>query len=203
MKKLVLVALSSFGLLACGGGAKISGSKEGAAQAFFAASSASSAGANRGTTPLDVTGSATWKCPEGGEASLSGFSLNVNTGGGQGASVNQSFTIKYSNCGAAKSSAGVAIYNGSFTVTQAVVTSASGASVDQTFKGRIEVLGAFTDFIEADVKQSVSVTGLSSSSGAVSMKLVGTIKTSEGTHTFNEDVNVTAGQIAVAAAANR
>ena len=96
--------------------------------------------------------------------------------------------------------AGVAIYNGSFTVTQAVIASSSGASVDQTFKGRIEVQGAFNDFIEADVKQSVSVTGLSSSSGAVSMKLVGTIKTSEGTNTFNEDVNVTAGgQIAVAA----
>lgn len=199
MKRIALIALSTLGLVACGGTAKIGGGKEGAAQAFFAASSASSAGANRSATPADITGSVSWKCPEGGEASLNGFSLNVNTGG-TGASVNQSFTIKYTNCGAAKSAAGVAVYNGSFTVTQSVITGAGGASVDQTFKGRIEVQGAFNDFIEADVKQQVAVTSLSSTGGMVSMKLVGTIKTSEGTHTFNEDVNVQAGgQIAVSA----
>ncbi|MBE2248031.1 MAG: hypothetical protein IAE78_00700 [Myxococcus sp.] len=200
MKRIALIALSTLGLVACGGTAKIGGGKEGAAQAFYAASSASSAGANRMGQPLDVTGSVTWKCPEGGEASLNGFTLNVNTGGGQNATVNQSFTIKYTNCGAAKSAAGVAIYNGSYTVTQAVVTSASGASVDQTFKGRVEVQGAFNDFLEVDVKQSVTVSALSSSSGTVSMRLVGTITTSEGANTFNEDVNVSAGgQIAVAA----
>lgn len=203
MKRIALIALSTLGLVACGGTAKIGGGKEGAAQAFFAASSASSAGANRSATPADITGSVSWKCPEGGEASLNGFSLNVNTGGG-GANVNQSFTITYRNCGAAKSAAGTAVYNGSFTVTQAVIAGAGGASVDQTFKGRIEVQGAFNDFIEADVKQQVSVTGLSSSGGMVAMKLVGTIKTSEGTHTFNEDVNVQAGgQIAVSAAASK
>jgi len=108
MKRIALIALSTLGLVACGGTAKIAGGKDGAAQAFFAASSAASAGANRSAAPLDVTGSATWKCPEGGEASLQGFSVNVNTGGGTGATVNQSFTIKYTNCGAAKSAAGVA-----------------------------------------------------------------------------------------------
>lgn len=200
MKRIALIALSTLGLVACGGTAKISG-KEGAAQAFFAASGASAAGANRSASPLDIASSLTWKCPEGGEASLTGFAVNVNTGGGMGASVNQSFTIKYSNCGAAKSDAGVAVYNGSFTVTQVVITNANGVSVDQTFKGRVEVQGAFNDFIDADVKQQVSVTALSSTGGTVSMKLVGTITTSEGTHTFNEDVNVAGGgKIAVAAA---
>lgn len=204
MKKLVLIALGSVGLVACGGTAKIGGTKDSAAQAFFAASSATSAGASRTGTPADVLGNVSWKCPEGGEASLSGFSVNVNIGGNPGANVNQSFTVTYNNCGAAKSAAGVAVYNGSFTVTQSVVTSANGASVDQTFKGRIVVGGAFNDFIEADVKQQVAVSGLSSTGGSVSMKLVGTIKTSEGSHTFDENVNVTAGgQIAVAAAANR
>jgi hypothetical protein len=204
MKRIALIALSTLGLVACGGTAKIGGGKEGAAQAFFAASSASALGASRSTTPLDVTGSATWKCPEGGEASLQGFSLNVNTSGGAAASVNQSFTIKYTNCGAAKSAAGVAVYNGSFNVTQAVVANTSGASLDQTFKGRIAVQGAFNDFIDADVKQQVSVTGISSSSGLVAMKLVGTLTTSETTHTFNEEVNVSAGgQITVAAASKQ
>jgi hypothetical protein len=198
MKKL-LVALGTLGLMACGGTAKIGGGKEGAAQAFFAASSATSAGANRSTQPLDVAGTISWSCPEGGEATLSGFGASVNTGGG-GATVAQNFTVTYKNCGAAKSDVGLAIYNGSFTVTQSVVTGSSGVSVDQQFKGRIEVQGAFNDFIEADVRQQVSVTGLSSSGGNVSMKLVGTIKTSSDSHSFNEDVNVTAGgSIAVAA----
>jgi hypothetical protein len=198
MKKL-LVALGTLGLMACGGTAKIGGGKDGAAQAFFAASSATSAGANRSAQPLDITGSIAWKCPEGGEASLSGFGASVNTGGG-GATVAQNFTVTYRNCGAARSDVGVAIYNGSFTVTQSVVTGTSGVSVDQQFKGRIEVQGAFNDFIEADVRQQVSVTGLSSTGGAVSMKLIGTIKTSTESFSYNEDVNVTAGgSIAVAA----
>lgn len=196
--KQLLVAVGTLGLMACGGTAKIGGGKEGAAQAFFAASSATSAGANRSATPLDITGSLTWKCPDGGEATLSGFGASVNTGGG-GATVAQNFTVTYKNCGAAKSDVGVAVYNGSMTVTQSVVTGADGVSVDQQFKGRVEVQGAFNDYIDADVRQQVSVTGLSSSGGAVAMKLVGTIKTSTDSHTFNETVNVTArGSIAVA-----
>lgn len=198
MKKL-LVALGTLGLMACGGTAKIGGGKEGAAQAFFAASSATSAGANRSAQPLDITGSVSWKCPEGGEASLSGFGASFGGSGG-GASVAQNFTVTYKNCGAARSDVGVAIYNGSFTVTQAIVTNSGNVSVDQTFKGRVEVQGAFNDFIEADVRQQVAVTGLSSSGGGVTMKLVGTIKTSSESFSYNEDINVTAGgSIAVAA----
>lgn len=200
MKRIALVALATSALVGCGGTAKIGGGKEGAAQAFFAASSATSAGASRNTQPLDVTGSVSWKCPEGGEASLQGFSVNVG-GGGTGANVQQSFTVNYNNCGAAKSDEGVAVFNGPFTVSQSVVTTNGAVSVDQSFKGRIEVRGAFNDFIEADVKQQVAVSGLSSTGGAaVTMKLVGTIKTSTETYTYNEDVAVTAGgKIAVAA----
>lgn len=198
MKRIALVALATSALVGCGGTAKIGGGKEGAAQAFFAASSASSAGANKSAQPLDVAGSVSWKCPEGGEASLQGFSVNVT--GGTGANVQQTFTINYNNCGAAKSDEGVAIFNGSMTVSQAVVTTNGAVSVDQTFKGHIDVRGAFNDFIEADVKQQVAVSGLSSTGGAaVTMKLVGTITTSSESFTYNEDVNVTAGgKIAVA-----
>jgi hypothetical protein len=205
MKRLALVALSSLGLAACGGTAKLGGGKEGAAQAFFAASSASKAGSDRAAQPLDVTGSVSWRCPEGGEASLSNFSLNIDTtGGALGASINQSFTIKYNNCGGAKSDAGVAVFNGSVTVTQAVVTTSTGATIEQTFKGRIDVQGAFNDFLEADVRQSVAANALGSGAGAVSMKLVGSIKTSSETFTYNENINVIAGgKLTVAAAASR
>jgi hypothetical protein len=196
--KQLLVAVGTLGLMACGGTAKIGGGKDGAAQAFFAASTASSARATPSAMPADVLGNLSWKCPEGGEATLSGFGASVNTGGG-GATVAQSFTITYKNCGAAKSDVGVAVYNGSMTVTQSVVTGADGVSLDQQFKGRVEVQGAFNDFLQVDVRQQVSVTGLSSSGGTVGMKLVGTISTSSDAFTFNETVNVTAGgSIAVA-----
>jgi hypothetical protein len=190
--KTLLVAVGTVGLMACGGTAKIGGGKEGAAQAFFAASSATSARANRPATPVDVTGPVSWKCPEGGEASLSGFGASATVGGGA-ASVAQNFTVTYKNCGAARSDVGVAVYNGSLTVTQSVVTGADGVSVDQQVKGRVEVQGAFNDFIDADVRQQVAVTGLSSSGGMVGMKLVGTIRTSTDSFTFDEMVSVVAG----------
>jgi hypothetical protein len=189
--KRILVGLGSVVLVACGGTAKIGGGKEGVAQAFFAASSATSAGANRSGQPLDVTGSLSWDCPHGGTASLSGFGLQVGTQ--PDTKVNQSFTVKYNNCGAAKSNAGVAVFNGSFTVTQSITADDTGAVVDQTFKGRVEVGGAFNDFIEADVKQLITVAGLSSTQGLFNMKLVGTIKTSTDSYTYNEMVSVTAG----------
>jgi lipid-binding SYLF domain-containing protein len=82
--------------------------------------------------------------------------------------------------------------------------SSSGATLEQTFKGRIDVQGAFNDYLEADVKQSVAANALGSGAGAVSMKLVGSIKTSSETFTYNESINVTAGgKLTVAAAASR
>ncbi|MCA2977543.1 MAG: hypothetical protein INH41_16565 [Myxococcaceae bacterium] len=201
MQKLLL-PIVSISLAACGGTAKLGGGKEGAAQAFFAASNATAAGANRMSQGLDLAPSISFRCPEGGEAALTGFGASIDASGA-GASVAQSFTVTYKDCGAAKSAAGVAVYTGSFTVTQSVNSSASGASVDQRFKGRVNVLGAFNDFIEADVRQQVSVTGLSSSSGAVSMKLVGSLRTFTDSHTYNEDINVVAGGSLTVAANDR
>ncbi len=51
------------------------------------------------------------------------------------------------------------------------------------------------------MKQSVAANALGIGSGSVSMKLVGTIKTSSETFTYNEVVNVVAGgKLTVAAA---
>lgn len=194
MKRLFAVmTMSMLGLVACGPGAKIGGGKQGAAEALYGASKATSAGANKQTGGVDITGSISWSCPEGGTAELSGFSVAIDTTGG--ATVKQTFTAKYNDCGAAKSDQGVAKYNGSWNVTQSVITSANGVSVDQAFKGKVLVQGAFDDFVDADVTQSVLVSGLSSTTGSVSMTLKGTITTSAGTNTYNEEVNVTAGTL--------
>ena len=177
MKNMSLL-ISAFALAACGGpGAKISG-KDGAAQALFAASTATKNGAERSNTGIDVNGEVTVNCAEGGTAKLSGFSTKV--GLGTGVTLAHEFTITYANCGAAKSDAGVAIYNGNMTVGQNIKASTgSGVTAAQSFKGKVLVQGAFDDFIDADVSQDIEVAKLSSTSGAsVSMKLVGTVATS-------------------------
>lgn len=188
VKRVLTLVVGSLALVACGPGAKIDG-KQGAAEAMFAASKPSSAKADTASTPVDVTGGINYKCPEGGNASITGAGISIGTGG-----VGTSFTLKYDNCGLAKGDVGVAIFNGSMSFSQSIVTG-STISVDQGFKGRLDVKGAYDDFIEADVKQSIAVGDLGASGTGVSMVLKGTIKTSEGTFTFDEMVSVIAGQI--------
>lgn len=199
MKNLFIVAAAAvLGLSACGGNAKIGGGKQGAAEALMAASAPTKAGSSKATGGVDLTGAVDFTCSEGGTAKLSGFQAVIDTTGG--ANVSQKFTITYTNCGLAKSDAGTAVYNGTWDVTQSVITSGGNVSVDQKFVGKITVGGAFNDFIDANVTQSVNVSDLGTSA-AVSMKLVGTIATSAGSNSYNESLNVTGGKITVDASA--
>ena len=105
-----------------------------------------------------MTGAVDFSCSEGGTAKLSGFQAVIDTTGG--ANVSQKFTITYTNCGLAKSDAGTAVYNGTWNVTQIIVTSGGNVAIDQKFVGKITVGGAFNDFIDANVTQSVNVSDL-------------------------------------------
>jgi hypothetical protein len=192
VKRVLTLVVGSLALVACGPGAKIDG-KQGAAEAMFAASKPSSAKADTSSTPVDVTGGINYKCPEGGTAAITGTGVSI--GIGQSTSVGTNFTLQYDNCGLAKGDVGVAIFNGKMTFAQSIVAGGSAVSVDQSFKGRLDVKGAYDDFIEADVKQSIAVGDLGASGTGVSMVLKGTIATSEGTFTFDEMVSVIAGQI--------
>ena len=192
--RLVILAVSALGLLACGPGAKIGGGKDGAAQAFFLASQPTKAGSDKATTPVDLTGAVAWNCPEGGKAELTGFGVVIG-GGVAGATVNQSFTLKYDNCGMAKADVGTAVYNGGWTVTQGVIAGTGGVDVEQNFKSKILVQGAFDDFIEVDLTQKVSVTALGSGSGSVTMDLNGSIATSTASHSYTGSLTVTPGVI--------
>ena len=187
-KLMTVAALAAAGALTgCGAPVKLGGGKTGAAQALQAASAPTKSGVNKASGGIDVTGSVSYACPHGGSASLDRFALSVN-GVQTGGLVSQSFTLTYVNCGLANSEAGVAVSNGSFDVAQRIETSAGGATVEQSFKGRVTLSGAFDDFLEADVTQRVAASGLGA--GTVSVKLTGSLKTSSGAYSYAEDLNL-------------
>lgn len=189
MKRIAMAVVGSLTLVACGPGAKIDG-KNGAAEAMLAASQPTKAKADSSSTPVDLTGGITWSCPEGGTAEISGAGISI--GGGN---VAASVTLTYKNCGLAKSDVGVAVYNGDLTLSQNVTTGGATIGVDQSFKGKVLVQGAFNDFLDANVQQIIAVGDLGTTGTGVQMTLKGTITTSEGTHTFDEAVTVTSGKI--------
>lgn len=189
VKRVLMLVVGSLAMMACGPGAKIDG-KQGAAEALFAASQPSKAKADTSSTPVDLTGGINFNCPQGGSAEISGAGFSVGGGG-----VSTSVTLSYKGCGLAKGNVGVAVFNGDMTLSQNVVTSGGTVGVDQSFKGKVLVQGAYDDFLDADVKQQIAVGDLGATGTGVSMTLKGTIATSEGTFTFDEAVTVTGGQI--------
>lgn len=196
MKKLMLMVATVVLAVTtgCGGTAKVGGAKQGAANSLAAASKPTRAGANAAATPIDVM-PVNYGCPQGGSATLGAFTQEIDTAGG--GKVNQKFTITYAGCGLAESAAGVAIYNGSLVLTQSVSGSAAGGTIEQHFSGRVTIGGAFDDFLEADVSQSVSGSTLESASGSV--KLVGKLTNSSGSYTYDESISVSGGKLEISA----
>ncbi len=197
VKRVLAVFVASLAMMACGPGAKIDG-KQGAAEALFAASRPSKSKADPSATPIDLTGGVTFNCPEGGSADISGAGISI--GGGN---VSTALTMTYKGCGLAKSNVGVAIFNGDLTFSQNVTTGGSAVGVSQSFKGKVLVQGAYDDFLDADVSQTVNVSDLGTSGANVAMTLKGTISTSDGTFTFDEMVSVMSGTITAKVAASK
>lgn len=195
VKRISMLVVGSLVMVACGPGAKIDG-KQGAAEAMFAGSQPSKA--NTAASPVDVSAN----CPYGGTAEINGAGISIGIGGG-GAGVGTNFNMKYNGCGVAKGDIGVAIYNGELTFSQNIMTSAGTASIDQGFKGRVLVQGAYDDFLEVDVRQQVAVGDLGASGTGVSVILKGTITTSEGSFVFDDTITVVAGQISAKIQASR
>lgn len=181
-------------LTGCGGVAKVGGGKQGAAAALSAASKPTKSGADRAATPADLP-ALSYACPEGGTAAMTDFTSQI-TATGTGGSIAQVFTVTYKACGLAKSEAGVAIYDGSFKVEQRIEGSDAGGTVVQRFSGRVAIKGAFEDFLEADVTQTLSASAIGAE--GASMKLVGTLTNASGSYTYDESLSV-AGTLPVAA----
>jgi hypothetical protein len=196
------LAVSALALVACGPGAKIGGGKQGAAEAMYAASGPTSGGVS-GASPIDLPGLGLGgdigvTCRYGGKATLQGYSIsNFIDPATQAVTIGQSFTVAYDRCVVAKLDIGNAELNGSWTVSQNVATTTTNVNVEQAFKGKIFYNGAFNDFLDVDVKQTVAVTALNAASGGVSINLVGKVADTSGSYDFNEAVNVTAGSISV------
>ena len=194
MMKMTLAVVVAGLISGCAGAAKVGGGKDGAAAALSAASRPTRSGADRAATPVDLP-ALNYTCPEGGTATLSDFTSEI-VGNATGGSVAQVFTLTYQACGLAKSEAGVAIYDGSFKVEQQIEGTAAGGTVSQRFSGRVTISGAFADFLEADVTQTLAAAALGTD--GASMKLVGTLKNAGGSYSYDESLSVS-GTLPVAA----
>jgi hypothetical protein len=195
-QKMVVTLLALPMLLgACGatstgaGSAKISG-KEGTASAVHALSSPTATSADRASARSDVSDHSE-TCRHGGTARLHGFSYSVEV---LNPSVTVTFTLTLDRCGLASSSRGDALYTGDVVVTQKVY--ALRGTTAQRYRGTLLVGGAFDDTLDVDVTETEGLSDLTRT-GALSVTLDGTAKTSRASHTFAEIHEVNCDSVAV------
>ncbi|WNG19927.1 hypothetical protein [Cystobacter fuscus] len=195
MIRLLAVSAVALGLTACGGGAKLGGDKEGAAQAAFQASqpvgrNQASKTANAlleqalSSGALSVTVSA--DCAESGKVHLT---LKADaTPWVMGA---LSYTIRYDAC----NEDGENEYNGEVTTTVVAGFDLDGKIKFGAFyiamKGKLTIEGEISDFIDTDVRLSMELTATSKRSGNVELVVDGTIKTSNHNFTYSKEVIAT------------
>jgi hypothetical protein len=188
--RLSIVAAVALTLTACGG-AKLGGGKQGAAEALFQASGPAASTKGAAARMLQsgaVTGEVKVDGQKSGSATLSFDVSDSDSTNGYFA-----YNVKYDNF----SDDGKNYYSGQmalklkfdFNITQ---TSAAGSMV-LTMKGKINISGEISDFLDADITETVDFSALSSQSGSVTVKLDGRIATSTETHTYaNETISFTA-----------
>jgi hypothetical protein len=177
-----LVAAVAGGLVACGGGAPLAPTKEAAAQALFASSNYANpptSGANGAGLSAEVA----TDCRRGGRAKVK-YDLDSFLQQGSSTDVAFTFDVIFENC----SDDGETTMNGTLT-TGYDLSSADpyNAELALTMKGRVNFSGAVSDFVDANVVQHISIEQHGTSSGSVSVRLSGTITTSSGTYTYDEN----------------
>lgn len=194
--RLTMLSAMAAGLVACGGGAKLGGGKEGAAQAAFQASQPAGRGSKTAERLLDqalasgagsIAISAT--CAKGGKASLV---LDSNVIGSDG-SLN--YTVKYEAC----NEDGRNEYNGTMATSMKFSFDSnytSGAFLIG-MKGKLTIEGEVSDFIDADVRLTMDFAATSTRSGTVQLVAEGFIKTSEGHYTYDasQPLTITVGEL--------
>lgn len=193
--RLTMLSAMAAGLVACGGGAKLGGGEEGAAQAAFQASQPAGRAGRTSQQLLDralASGAAsltlTADCSKGGKASLT---LNT-TGTGEAGAIN--YSVTYDAC----NEDGKNEYNGTMaTSLDFDIDPAIGSfAFITTMKGKLTIEGEINDFIDANVKMTMDVNATSARAGSVKLVVDGTIKTSEGNYTYvNKTLNITAGEL--------
>jgi hypothetical protein len=191
--RLTVVSAMAAGLAACGGGAKLGGGKEGAAQAAYQASKPLGRNGNTAQRLVDqalasgatnVTLSA--NCTRGGKASLVLDASNIGQNGVL------TYNVTYDAC----NEDGKNEYDGTMEASLKfdMDPKSGSGSLISTLKGKLTIEGEISDFIDANVKLTMSVTSSSTSSGNVKLVMDGTVKTSGGSHTYaNETLDISAG----------
>lgn len=207
--RLSLLAGISAALFACGPGAKLGGGKEGAASALFTAmgpTKASGSALSLAGQGIDAHANVTASCAHGGSVELSGFGIATNITGTT-TSVSTSYTVQYNGCGVTTwdnpntpaVENDTVVLNGNITVTQDVNVATASGAVSQGIKGKINYNGAFDDYLDVDVSESVEWSKLDTSGGSVSVNLDGSVKTSTDTYTYaKESITVTGGVLIAA-----
>ncbi len=184
--RLSLLAAATTALVACGGGPKLGGGKEGAAKALFETSQASNNGLQKvaaqalpirelASAAASGVGEITLPCAQGGKFKLRiDFTALLQNGMESG---RFNYEVEFDNC----NEDGVNELDGEL----AVELSAAAGELSLKFKGKVEIDGEVDDSIDVDVTEVVSATGLGQTAGSVTVKLTGTIKTSEATYTYD------------------
>jgi hypothetical protein len=182
--QLTLVAVVAVALSACGG-AKLS--KEGAVQALFQAQQPSSKAGQSlveralasGATTITVEAD----CTRGGKAKV------VFTGDAGNTSGSFTYKLTYNNC----NQDGANTYNGTLDMTYTFSGSPTSAEVAMAMKGRIDISGEISDYVDANITLTVSATATSATSGSVTIRTNGSIRTSAESYTYNnETITITA-----------
>lgn len=199
--RLAVIAVAAGALVGCGG-AKI-GSKEEAAGIVFSSGDKGSAAQKQGAlarllqSGADSTG-AIVDCTHGGTAEAA-----INFTGTQDLA-NLSFTMKFNGCTEpvyddpeteAVEQEDVT-YNGQITLTMDMSGIANGAALKMTYKGRIDLSGAISDYVDADIQYTFTATS-TATGGVATYTINGSVKTSSETYTYaNETYTLTAeGQV--------
>jgi hypothetical protein len=193
MIRLLAVSAVALGLTACGGGAKLGGDKQGAAQAAFQASQPAGRGHTKtgqalvdqalASGAVSITLSA--DCAESGKVHLT---LDAGTAPKLGT---VSYVVRYDGC----SEDGENEYTGEMTTTMGLGLDLDGKVKFGAFfiamKGKLTIEGEISDFIETDVRLSMEAVATSKRSGSVQLVIDGTIKTSNHSFTYSQEVIAT------------
>ncbi len=151
--RLSLLAVVGSTLVACGG-EKLAANKEAAAQALFAVSSRAQPPSSMasGLTP-SVAAQYTQDCTHGGKATLE-FSFDDLTGTQTATTSEFDFNVKFDHC----NDDGHNSFNGQMTTHWALdATDTMNPTLALTFHGRVDISGEVSDFVDANVTQTVNV----------------------------------------------
>jgi len=194
--RISVLAAATAALVACGGGAKIGGGKEGAAKAMFEASQPASKGGQGNLLQMLQSGAtanveAEVNCSHGGSAKLKLDTTSSNDTSGA-----LKFEVEYKSC----NEDGANEFDGKLVMEMKFDLSTGGGSTSGTvtmkIKGKVDISGEIDDYIDADVTEIVDIDATKNENATVTIKLNGTIKTSTNSYTYaNESITLTAGDI--------